>query len=90
MAVAYGQRFFLITPDQAGSAQELADLWDRWHLNGMRANCEHFAAPKYEHGVTASCGYSSGTAWLYEPIPAEVVARIRVLCGQHDHAAESL
>ena len=99
-------------------AQRIADLWTRWHLNGMRANCAHMPDQTYTPGRTcyrvpgchpyreaplvgpqpvtnraalrgrtcADCGaaapapahgYRSGTAWLYEPIPADVLAELR-------------
>ena len=109
--------------------RELADIWDRWHLNGMNAYCEHQRAlgwkicpghygpagqrcsvPSEPEPATAEeleraardlardgvalvgagsfpyrceddklsepcpeCGYKCGTAWLYEPLPPEVL-----------------
>jgi hypothetical protein len=99
-------------------AQRIAELWDRWHLNGMRANCAHMPDQTYTPGrvcyavpnshpyreaplvgpqpvpnrtalrgrTCADCtrtaaadvhGYRSGTSWLYEPIPADVLAELR-------------
>lgn len=96
---------------------EFMALWDRWHLNDMRADCEHQRAEKWgerpidpdkplssygrhfdgqrdetwnmlgwvrpsEHpagllGVPCpTCGYKYGTAWLTEPVPAEVLERL--------------
>lgn len=93
------------------------EVWRRWHLNGMRAGCEHqraegwderpidSAKPLHAHGrhfegqrsaswnmlawVTPTehpaglltrpcpeCGYRYGSAWLHEPLPAEVVAEV--------------
>lgn len=72
-------------------AVRLAELWDRWHLNGMRANCSHMPTRKYTDGLEcparlpmpadAETGdpYVSGTRWLYEPIPADTLAEIRRL-----------
>jgi hypothetical protein len=73
----------------------------RWHLNGMRAECEHQRAKGIFHkphpygsaeakactynlplfGCSVchlgepctECGYKLGSAWLYEPIPQEVI-----------------
>lgn len=96
-------------------ARQLADVWDRWHLNDMRAGCEHQRADGWgerridpdkptdtyglhfegqrapswnllvwvrpgEHpdGLLGKpcevCGYRYGTAWLYEPVPEDVLA----------------
>lgn len=55
------------------------DLWRRWHLNGMRSHCAH----QNEHiawDKVAPCevtGYKAGTAWLFEPVPADVLDMIR-------------
>lgn len=95
-------------------------LWKRWHLNGMRAACEHQRAEAWaerpidpsqptsaygkhfdgqrhaswnmlawvtreEHpeGLLShpcpTCGYKYGSAWLYEEIPADVMAQINAL-----------
>lgn len=47
----------------------------KWHLNGMRAGCAHQQADiKYEIGAVCEfCGYKYGSAWLYEPLPADVI-----------------
>lgn len=101
-------------------ADRIAELWDRWHLNGMRAGCRHQIAdgwgkrpidpdkPTNTYGrhftgqssptwnllgwvrpdehpeglmgrACPTCGYEYGTAWLYEPVPAEVIAELRTL-----------
>lgn len=93
-------------------------VWNRWHLNGMRAGCEHQRAegwnkrpidpskplgayglhfdgqrqpswnmlawiPRAEHpeGLLCypcpTCGYRYGSAWLYEPLPASIVAEVK-------------
>lgn len=69
----------------------LLDVWKRWHMNGMRAECEHQralgwtydthrdpdpAAPGAPHvGLPCpECDYRIGSAWLYEPVPDDVVA----------------
>jgi hypothetical protein len=57
--------------------QELLNIWDRWHLNDMRAACEH----QRERGETweiapsavcPDCGYKLGSAWLKEEVPETV------------------
>lgn len=88
---------------------QLVNIWRRWHLNGMSAECPHQRAiaermgkephavfatpytlahpdrtPSYDamHGkqITRArvycpiCGYGYGTAWLHEPLPADVLA----------------
>ena len=65
---------------------ELRTLWERWHLNTMRAACAHMPADAHElwdrrEVVTceAGSGYMYGTSWLVEPLPAEVVERVRHL-----------
>ena len=58
---------------------------ERWHLNGMRANCAHFADQTYHPGeACAETGYQSGSAWLFEPVPPEVLAELRRLFGKPD------
>ena len=98
----------------------LLDVWERWHLNGMRAGCAHQRAagwadrpidagkPTSAYGrhypgqrsnswnmlawVTPAehpeglltrpcpeCGYPYGSAWLSEPLPAEVESFVRDL-----------
>jgi hypothetical protein len=54
--------------------------WLRWHLNDMRAGCEHqraavragSPAPAVSEPCEA-CGYKYGHAWLFEDVPPEVV-----------------
>jgi hypothetical protein len=56
--------------------RELLTIWERWHLNDMRAGCEHQrVAGIRELGATCeTCGYRYGSAWLREELPADVVA----------------
>jgi hypothetical protein len=85
-------------------AKRIADLWDRWHLNGMRAACVHQAAAAAEIQAAAKMrgyaqdrerwaalsalpcpeGYRYGSAWLYEPVPDDVLAELRHLFGKPD------
>jgi len=81
---------------------KLLDIWDRWHLNDLRAGCEHqraliplykkekgedfFNASNYDEIIKLPefkkcpvCGYKYGTAWLFEPLPKEVISFIREL-----------
>lgn len=65
------------------AAAELVRLWDEWHLNDMRAGCEHQRAlgwRRYDDHPSEpcpTCGYKYGTAWLYEAIPPVVLARLQ-------------
>jgi len=60
---------------QGSAPQKLKDLWTRWHLNDMRAGCEHQRALGWtsyaEHPAEPcpECGYKFGSAWLFEPLP---------------------
>lgn len=65
---------------------ELGEIWERWHLNDMRAACDHMspdAHALWNRGTVEECtagsGYTYGRAWLTEEIPADVVERVRVL-----------
>ena len=65
---------------------EAADLYP-WHLNDMRADCEHQEAAvaggreRYECGdVCEVCGYRYGSAWLKRDLPAEIVALAETVC----------
>ena len=68
---------------------ELAKLWDRWHLNDLRAACSHMKpfpqgarATTEEWANRPTCpdtGYRYGNSWLVEPLPTEVVERVREL-----------
>ena len=63
----------------AWEIQKLWALWDRWHLNDMRAGCEHQRAlgwTKYDDHPSEpcpTCGYKYGTAWLTEEVPQDVL-----------------
>lgn len=82
---------------------ELCDIWDRWHLNDLRAGTRiqedtlrgKKNRSKHEHytwacnylrrkGLLVDRGYKYGAEWLFEPIPAKVVARIKVLAKKID------
>lgn len=68
-----------------GRVRQVDTYGARWHLNGMKAGCAHQSVvwedskygrrPDLER--TAPCpetGYRYGSAWLSEPLPAEVLA----------------
>lgn len=56
----------------------LLSIWDKWHLNDMRAGCIHQrnAGPTSRDMIgneCPTCGYRYGSAWLYESIPNDVL-----------------
>lgn len=55
----------------------IAEVWRRWHLNDMRAGCAHQRGQAHEVGdLCESCGYRYGHSWLYEELPADIVAEV--------------
>lgn len=77
-----------------GEVRELRTLWERWHLNTMRAACAHMSdLVREDNGYggtritcTAGSGYTYGAAWLTEPVPDDVVARLRYLMRDRSDA----
>ena len=88
----------LIRPDEINFAPgwdrsrwlDLLDIWHRWHLNDMRAECEHQRAmgwtyaehhdPRTFKGDNCPvCGYSIGSKWLKEELPQDVIDFIAAL-----------
>lgn len=72
---------------RATEAQFIA-TWRRWHLNDMRAECEHQRAMGWTWGTHPSepcptCGYKLGHAWLTETVPDEVIAFLESLPESH-------
>jgi hypothetical protein len=66
------------------SVAKLIAIWRRWHLNDMRAGCEHQRArgETFETHPLAECpecGYKLGSAWQYEAVPEEVLEWLRGL-----------
>ena len=58
--------------------RRLLDIWERWHLNDMRAGCVHQRAMDWnvdEHlgKPCPICGYKYGYVWIFEPIPDEII-----------------
>jgi|GEM_PF-3391196 len=63
---------------------DLLDTWKRWHLNDMRAECEHQRAmgwkyKDHEGEACPVCGYHIGSAWLREEVPQAVLAMLAAL-----------
>lgn len=63
----------------------LGEVWARWHLNDLRAACAHQTPPAGRNDPDpAPCprtGYRYGTAWLVEPLPADVLAWLTARFG---------
>lgn len=58
--------------------RRLLDIWERWHLNGMRAGCSHQRAMDWNRDEHLDkpcpiCGYKYGCGWIFEPVPDEVI-----------------
>jgi len=58
--------------------REFWNAWDRWHLNDMKAECEHQSQrgetwETHPNAVCPDCGYSLGSAWLKEVVPQSVL-----------------
>jgi len=55
----------------------LVEVWERWHLNDMRAGCEHQRALGWTNENMSqpcpTCGYKYGHAWLFEQVPSDVL-----------------
>ncbi|UOF78291.1 restriction alleviation protein lar [Caudoviricetes sp.] len=64
--------------------QQMLAIWERWHLNNMKAGCEHQRTLGWEKDgydkhpcePCPICGYRYGSAWLKEELPADVVNTI--------------
>jgi hypothetical protein len=62
----------------AGMVAVLQKVWDRWHLNDMKAGCWHqrelgWDADKHISKPCPVCSYKYGTAWLSEDVPEHVL-----------------
>jgi len=64
--------------DYRGSVSELVSIWERWHLNDLKAKCAHQnpATSWDECEPCSASGYRAGSAWLVEEIPSEVLNRV--------------
>ena len=64
----------------AASVAHLFVIWERWHLNDMRAGCAHQRAlgwndyTQHPSEPCPTCGYAYGSQWLKEEVPADVLA----------------
>ena len=61
--------------------QTFAAVWGKWHLNHLRAACEHQRALGQTwgtHPITEceECGYFLGSEWLKEEIPNSVLKHL--------------
>lgn len=73
--------------------RSLRMIWERWHLNGMHAECAHLehqweTDPRYGYkrlkldGEGTVCpvnGYRMGRAWLVEPLPEIIITEVQRL-----------
>lgn len=71
-----------------GWSQELInmfwEIWDRWHLNDMRTECEHQRSrgetyKTHPNVECPDCNYRLGSAWLTEQVPDQVLEFLRSL-----------
>jgi hypothetical protein len=88
-------------PGMVGRVDELAIVWDVWHLNGMQAGCAHqvpvYAPDEYGRVVpsldlTPACpitGYRYGHAWLVRALPADVIATVQAIGQALDPSANT-
>jgi hypothetical protein len=71
----------------ASKVAELKSVWARWHLNDMRAGCEHQESEQWGKRINPvdpatdpvgkpcpTCGYKYGTEWKFEQVPSDVIA----------------
>jgi hypothetical protein len=76
----YEWHFTLYAPGwDAESVKKLRDIWQRWHLNDMRAGCQHQREEERKGRKWAireecpDCHYRYGTQWLHETVPQDVI-----------------
>ena len=67
---------------RSAKVQRIVEVWERWHLNGMHAECEHQRAlgwtwTTHPGEPCPECGYKLGSAWLREDLPAEIIEEVR-------------
>ncbi len=61
---------------------DLLDIWKRWHLNDMHAECEHQRILGWRYDTHQGqkcpvCGYEIGTKWIKEKLPQYVINRLK-------------
>lgn len=74
--------YAILSGKQIGEISEIRQIWDRWHLNGMKAGCVHQMAGDYDRPeisgqVCPVTGYKYGRAWLVDPLPPEVAEKVK-------------
>lgn len=63
----------------------LLAVWDHWHLNDVQAGCSHQREmgwrnyDKHPGEPCPICGYKYGSAWLYAPLPQDVIDFVQPL-----------
>lgn len=64
--------------------RRLYEIWRRWHLNDMKSHCAHQdKAVKWDEVAPCSVtGYKAGSAWLVEPLPAEIAEEVTALLSE--------
>lgn len=69
------------------SVNKFLDVWRTWHLNDMKAGCEHQRLygwekdgyDKHPSEPCPTCGYKFGTAWNRVDVPNDVLAWLEAL-----------
>lgn len=60
-----------------GKISGFLNIWRRWHLNDLKAGCEHQRNLCWNNkNINESCpvcGYKYGTKWLKEELPQPVI-----------------
>lgn len=64
-----------------GRMAHLLEVWKENHLNDMKAGCRHQneSGEKGLNRLCPQCGYKYGSAWLFEPLPQDVIDFIEAL-----------
>ncbi len=59
------------------------NIWDRWHLNDLRAGCQHQRIEEWNKEMISEpcnvCNYKYGTKWLKEELPEYVIEYLEAL-----------
>ena len=62
--------------------REIVKVWREWHLNDMRAACQHQRErgetwTTHPSAVCPDCGYVLGSQWLYEELPQSIIDQVK-------------
>lgn len=62
----------------AATFKRFLDIWDKWHLNDLHAECEHQEArgetwKTHPWATCPDCGYVLGAAWTFREVPQNVL-----------------